>query len=165
MDDETTSFGLSSRTGDSVQPVLCGVQAEGRLDGLLFDLTLRQTYRNHSPRLLEVVYTFPLPSQAVLLGFATELNGARQIGTMVSRRAAERRYEQALAAGDAPVMLEWLGGSLYTANIGNLKPGDELVLEVRFTQVLAFDQGRVRLAIPTTIAPRYGDAQDAGLQP
>lgn len=165
MNGETRSFGLTSRTEDAAGPVLCGVQVKGRLDGLLFDLTLRQTYRNNGNRVLEVVYTFPLPSQTVLLGFATELNGARQIGTMAARRTAERRYEQALAAGDAPVMLEWLGGSLYTANIGNLKPGDELVLEVRFAQVLAFDQGRLRLAIPTTIAPRYGDAQDAGLQP
>jgi Ca-activated chloride channel family protein len=146
-------------------PVLTGVRANGRLDGVLFDLTLRQTYRNTSDSVLEVVYTFPLPTQAVLLGFASELNGERKVGTVVAKRAAERQYEEALAEGDAPVMVEALADGLHTANIGNLKPGDELVLDVRFAQLLSFEPGRLRLAIPTTIAPRYGNAESAGLQP
>ena len=86
-------------------------------------------------------------------------------GTIVAKREAERQYEEALAEGDAPVMLEALADGLHTANIGNLKPGDEMVLEVRFAQLLTFEQGRLRLAIPTTIAPRYGNAESAGLQP
>jgi len=165
MNDETKAFGLASREADAPAPVLCGVQAIGRLDGVLSDLTLRQTYRNTSDRVLEVVYTFPLPTRAVLLGFASELNGERKLGTVVAKRAAERQYEEALAEGDAPVMVEALDDGLHTANIGNLKPGDELVLEVRFAQLLSFEQGRLRLAIPTTIAPRYGNAASAGLQP
>ncbi|MBN8491172.1 MAG: VWA domain-containing protein [Burkholderiales bacterium] len=146
-------------------PVLCGVQASGRLDGVHFELTLRQTYRNTLDRVLEVVYSFPLPAQAVLLGFAAELNGQRKVGMVTARALAERRYEQAMTEGDAPVMLEAQAGGLHTANIGNLKPGDEIVLEIRFAQLLAFEQGRLRLAIPTTIAPRYGNPQAAGLRP
>jgi Ca-activated chloride channel family protein len=165
MNDETKAFGLASREPGAAAPVLTGVRANGRLDGVLFDLTLRQTYRNTSDSVLEVVYTFPLPTQAVLLGFASELNGERKVGTVVAKRAAERQYEEALAEGDAPVMVEALDNGLHTANIGNLKPGDELVLEVRFAQLLSFEQGRLRLAIPTTIAPRYGNAESAGLQP
>jgi Ca-activated chloride channel family protein len=114
---------------------------------------------------LEVVYTFPLPAQAVLLGFASELNGARQVGSVFAKAQAEDRYEEALDGGDAPVLLEALDDGLHTANIGNLKPGDEIVLEVRYAQLLAFEQGRLRLAIPTTLAPRYGNPVAAGLQP
>ena len=101
----------------------------------------------------------------MLLGFASELNGERMVGTIVAKPQAERQYEKALAEGDAPVMLEVAHDGLHTANIGNLKPGDELVLELRFAQTLAFEQGRLRLSIPTTIAPRYGNAERAGLQP
>ena len=164
MNDERTSFVLSSRDADAAPPVLTSVQANGRLDAVLFELTLRQTYRNQSAQVLEVVYTFPLPHQSVLLGFASELNGERQDGTIVAKREAERQYEEALADGDAPVMLEAVADGMHTANIGNLKPGDEIVLEVRFAQLLAFEQGRLRVAIPTTIAPRYGHAERAGLQ-
>lgn len=165
MNDETQTFELTSCAADDADPVLFGVHGDGRLDGLMFALTMRYTYRNTSERTLEVICTFPLPSQAVLLGFATELNRVRQVGTMLARGAAERRYEKALASGDAPVMLESLGGGLHTANIGNLKPGEELVLEIRFAQVLSFEQGRLRLAIPTTIAPRFGHPDAVAVQP
>lgn len=164
MSDESSLFALTCMDG-APAPVLTGVAALGRLDGVLFELTLRQTYRNTSEQNLELLYTFPLPHQAVLLGFASELNGQRMTGTVVARPDAEREYEEALADGDAPVMLEALDDGLHTANIGNLKPGDELVVELRYAQTLMFEQGRLRLSIPTTIAPRYGDAERAGLQP
>lgn len=165
MNEHNGQFALSCKDGNAPAPVLIGVHAQGRLDAVLFELTLRQTYRNTSDQVLEVVYTFPLPPLAVLLGFASELNAKRQEGVIVAKREAERQYEESLEEGDAPVMLEAHNGGLHTANIGNLKPGDELVLECRFAQLLSFEQGRLRVSIPTTIAPRYGCAEQAGLQP
>ncbi len=167
MNENTTAatFTLASRHRTDPAPVLVGVQAEGRLDTLLLSLTLRQTYRNTSAQVLEVIYTFPLPPDAVLLGFASELQGQRQEGVVTAKRDAEQRYETSLHQGDAPVMLETSGLGVHTANIGNLKPGDEIVLECRYAQWLRFDQGRLRVSFPTTLAPRYGHPNCAGLQP
>lgn len=166
MNDERTQFALTCRDGDAPAPVLVGVQVEGRLDAVLFRLTLRQTYRNTSDRVLEVIYTFPLPFQAVLLGFASELNGERQEGArVVAKREAERQYEASLEEGDAPVMLEAHADGLHTANIGNLKPGDEIVLECRPVQLLSFEQGRPGSSIPTTIARATDKTEQASLQP
>ena len=108
MNTETQAFALSVSEPGAPAPVLTGVTASGRLNGVLFDLALRQTYRNASDRNLEVVYTFPLPCQAVLLAFASELNGERKEGVITAKREAERQYEEALLKGDAPVMLEAL---------------------------------------------------------
>ena len=164
-DDESPAFRLECKCSPDATPVLKRVQASGRLDGVLFELTMRQTYRNTGARPLEVIYTFPLPHGAVLLGFAAELAGKRKQGVIVAKPESERRYEKALAEGDAPVMLEAGPDGLHTANIGNLKPGEEIVLEVRFAQLLAFEQGQLRIALPMTIAPRYGSAEDSGLEP
>lgn len=159
------TFELRSSDPAAGSPVLTGVQIRGRLDAVLLELTLRQTYRNPGDAVLEVVYTFPLPAHAVLLGFASELNGERRDGAVVARQAAEQRYEGALAEGHAPVMLEAMGNGLHTANIGNLKPGDQIVLECRYAQLLVWEQGRLRVSLPTTVAPRYGTPAQAGLQP
>ena len=159
------AFCLRAADDDGVHPVLAGVKAQGRLDGLLFSLTLRQTYRNTSSRTLEVVYTFPLPLSAVLLGFSAELAGRRVDCEVMPRAQAEEVYETALAEGDAPALLEAGPDGLYTANIGNLKRGEEVVLEIRFAQLVAFEQGRLRLAVPMTIAPRYGNPEHSGLYP
>jgi hypothetical protein len=87
------AFCLRAAADDGVHPVLAGVKAQGRLDGLLFSLTLRQTYRNTSRRTLEVVYTFPLPLSAVLLGFAAEFSGRRVDCEVMPRAQAEEVYE------------------------------------------------------------------------
>jgi Ca-activated chloride channel homolog len=159
------AFCLRAAADDGVHPVLAGVKAHGRLNGLLFSLTLRQTYRNTSSRTLEVVYTFPLPLSAVLLGFSAEFSGRRVDCEVMPRAQAEEVYETALAEGDAPALLEAGPDGLYTANIGNLKPGEEVVLEIRFAQLVVFEQGRLRLAVPMTIAPRYGNPERSGLHP
>jgi Ca-activated chloride channel family protein len=138
-------------------PILQSVHAAGRIDGLLLDLTVRQTYRNTTRQALEVAYTFPLPLEAVLLGLVVELAGKRMSGVVLAKAEAETNYETAMAEGDTPIMLERCGDGLYTANLGNLKPGEEAVLEYRYGQLLSVDQDQVRVCIPTTIAPRYGD--------
>lgn len=159
------AFALHCRDNDAPHPVLAGVQAQGLLQGVLFTLTLRQTYRNASTRTLEVVYSFPLPARSVLTGFVAEFGDKRLEANVLPRRQAEEVYEKALAEGDAPVLLEAAPDGVHTASIGNLLPGESVVLEVRVAQLLAFEQRRLRVALPTTLAPRYGNARQAGLLP
>jgi Ca-activated chloride channel family protein len=158
------TFCLRPRDGNAAPPVFTGVRARGRIDGPLFTLDIRQGYRNQGAGNLEVVYTFPLPAGAVLLELSATLGDRRIACEILPRARAVERYEHALAEGDAPVLLESLGDGLYTANIGNLKPGESIELELRFAQLLALEAGRLRLAIPTTIAPRFGAPLAAGLQ-
>ncbi|MEB3329851.1 MAG: VIT and VWA domain-containing protein [Candidatus Sericytochromatia bacterium] len=145
-----------------VTMTLRAVEAHGELEGLLFALTLRQRYVNPTQQVAEVTYTFPVAWGAWLLDLHVELGGQRLAGQVLPKRQAEARYEAAIDAGDAPAMLERSAEGLYTLNLGNLKPGEEAVIEVRTAQLLRFEQGVVRLAIPTTIAPRYGDAHAEG---
>ncbi|MEK8029259.1 VIT domain-containing protein [Ideonella sp. DXS29W] len=158
-------IGLRHREGQAT-PVLQHVTMNARLEGLLLDATVRQRYRNTTDKTLEVVYTFPLNEGAVLLGFKVTLGGRVSEGRVIEKVEAEHRYEQAMDEGDAPVMLQRAGDGLFTANLGNFKPGEEAVIEYRFGHLQAVEQGRVRLCVPTTVAPRYGHAVTQGqLQP
>ena len=156
-------IGLRHLEGQA-RPVLQHVTMSARLDGLLLDSTVRQSYRNTSNDTLEVVYTFLLPEGAVLLGFKVTLGGLTKVGTVVEKVEAEQRYEQAMDEGDAPVMLQRSGDGLCTANLGNFKPGEEAVIEYRCGQLQTVEQGRVRLCVPTTVAPRYGHPVLGGKQ-
>jgi len=162
---EENEAGFVLRGHADAHPVLSGVQADGRLEGPLFTLLLKQTYRNLSGGTLEVAYTFPLPHGAVLLELAAESGGRRLEGRVLTRAEADHRYEGALADGDLPIQLESGADGLLTASIGNLLPGEQIVLVVRTAQWLHFEAGRLRLTLPTTIAPRAGGASAAGLPP
>lgn len=144
---------------------LISAHVSGQLNGLVAQIKVRQVYKNWSDDNIECVYTFPLGWQSVLLGMRVELNGKSMTGMVKPKKVAEAQYEQAIDSGDLPVMLERSGKDLYTANIGNIQTGDEVVIEFDYAQILKAEDGTVRFSLPTTIAPRYGDASAAGLKP
>ncbi len=154
---------LRSVTGE--QMTLAGVDAAGTVNGLLFELAVTQRYRNPSASNIEAVYTFPLPAAAVLLDLDVTIGGRHLSGVVVERKAAEAQYEEALEKGDTAIMLERAGNGLCTVNLGNLMAGEEATIRYRYGQLLRFQHGSIRLAVPTVIAPRYGDPAAAGLAP
>lgn len=141
---------------------LQGVQVQGRLDGLLLHTTIQQRYRNRTGRLVETTYTFPLAHGASLLGLSVMLGDQKMSGAVIEKQQATQRYEQAIDEGDTPVLVEQSSPGLYTANLGNLQDGEEATIELEYAQLLRFEQGGLRLSIPTVVAPRYGDAQAQG---
>lgn len=153
--------GYASPVG-STGLALQGVQVQGRLDGLLLRTTIQQRYRNTSGRLVETVYTFPLAHGASLLGLSVTLGDRKLAGAVIEKQEATQRYEQAIDEGDTPVLVEQSSPGLYTANLGNLQDGEEATIELEYAQLLRFEQGGLRLSIPTVVAPRYGDPQAQG---
>ena len=149
-------------TCDGEEVAMKSVHVHGKLDGLLLRMKVRQTYTNESEDNLETVYTFPLAWGATLLNLAVELNGKRLNGTVIEKKQAVKQYEEAIDKGDSPIMVERSGRGLYTANLGNLLPGETAVIEIEYAQLLNFEADRIRLNVPTTIAPRYGDQHAQG---
>lgn len=153
--------GDTSPTG-STGLVLQGVDVQARLYGLLLRNTLRQRYRNSTGRLVETVYTFPLAHGASLMGLSVTLGDRKLSGAVIEKRQATQRYEQAIDEGDTPVLVEQSAPGLYTANLGNLQDGEEATIELEYAQLRRFEQGQLRLSIPTVVAPRYGQPQAQG---
>lgn len=141
---------------------LTRVAMAGELHGPLFQATLTQQFANPGRRPVELVYTFPLPWGAVLLGVAVDLGGQTRSAQVVAKVAAEAAYEHALSDGHAAVLLEHNPDGSHSLNLGNLAPGEQATLTLRYAQVLRWTTDGLRLLIPTVIAPRYGDPQRQG---
>lgn len=140
------------------------VAVRGSLHATLARITLEQRYRNDTDRNVEAIYTFPLPPSAVLLRTVVTLGGKKYEGTVLARAQAERKYEEGVAAGDTAIMVERPEPGIYTMNLGNLMAGESASVEIEFAQLLDWSHGRLRLALPMTIAPRYREERSA-LQP
>ena len=154
---------LTSRSGEPL--VLEGVSASGQLHDALLTMTIEQRYRNPGTKHIEAVYTFPLPWGAVLMTVEVDLDGKSLSGQVHARPQAEAKYEAALSEGDAAILLERNRDGTHTLNLGNLAPGEQCCIRIRYAQSMCVEQGSVRLMLPTVIAPRYGDALAGGLQP
>ena len=145
---------LSGRAGERI--ALCDVAVSAVLQDLLAEVTVSQTYRNDEATNIEAVYTFPLALDAVLLDLTVEIGARHLKGTVVEKRQAEERYEDALQAGDAAVMLEEAEPGLYTMNVGNVLPQEVVKITFRYAMLYRWAGERLRFFLPTTIAPRYG---------
>ena len=151
-------------TDDGEQMALQSVSAKGKVQGLLLEMTIRQQYKNTTKKTLETVYTFPMGWGATFMDLSVEMGGKRLSGVVTEKKDAQEQYEKAISKGDAPIMLEKNSDGLYTVNLGSLKPKEEAVIEYTYSQLLRFEEGHVRLTLPTTIAPRYGDSSQGGIK-
>lgn len=90
------------------------------------------------------------------------LGDKKMSGAVIEKQQATQRYERAIDEGRHAGAGRAERVRPYTANLGNLQDGEEATIEIEYAQLLRFEQGGLRLSIPTVVAPRYGDAQAQG---
>jgi Ca-activated chloride channel family protein len=139
--------------GDTVP--LLGVDVRAEVVAGHARAVVRQKYRNDESRPIEAVYTFPLPTRAVVTGFAMTVAGRRLEGEVHEREEAFKRYDDAISAGHGGALVEQERPNVFTANVGNLLPGEETIIELEYVEPVRADEGAVRWSIPTLVAPRY----------
>lgn len=161
---ESTLPALRTAPGaiQSAPTPLAATQLQLTIVDLLATLVLEQRYVNREQQPIEVSYTFALPLDATLLDVSVEIAGRRLRGQVQARVQAEMRYEEALAQGHSAYSIRMLDDQLVNIALGNLLPGESLLLRIECAQWLNWNGDRVRLSLPTTIAPRYGNPR---LQP
>lgn len=140
---------------------LTDVAVSAALRDLLAEVTVIQSYRNDEQTNIEAVYTFPLPLDAVLLDLKVEIGGRLLTGTVVEKKKAAERYEDAVADGDAAVMLEEIEPGLFTLNAGNLLAGETAKVTFCYALFYHWSDDKLRVMLPTTVAPRYGGSPHA----
>lgn len=86
-------------TTNSVAVPLRGVSAEGELVGGVLSMRVRQRFENVEKTPIEAIYTFPLPSDAAVVGFVMESGGRRLEGMALEREEAFEKYDDALVSG------------------------------------------------------------------
>jgi Ca-activated chloride channel family protein len=147
---------MASTSGEALP--LEDVAIDARLRDLIAEVEVEQKYRNDGKANIEAVYTFPLPLDAVLLELEVTIGEKAMRAAIVEKQAAEERYEEAIAEGDAAVMLEQAEPGLYTMNVGNVLPAERVTVRFRYGIALRWSGDTVRFFLPTTVAPRYGDS-------
>jgi len=151
---------LLNKEGKAV--LLESIKIEGDMRGLLLDARVIHSYKNDTQSSIEAIYNFPLPFSAVLLGVKVTLGGVCLSGVVVEKSKAVNSYEDLISSGDSAILIERTNDHNYCLNLGNLAAGEKCVVELRYAQVLLYEQGNLRLQIPTVLAPRYGDAISDG---
>ncbi|MEM9066989.1 MAG: VIT domain-containing protein [Myxococcota bacterium] len=138
---------------------LTSTHLDAEATGSLARVTLTQRFRNPHAEPLHVTYLLPLPSDGAVSAFSFQIGERRIVGEVDRRASARERFEVALAEGRTAALVEEDRTSLFTQEIGNIPPGEEVVAEIVIDQPLRWlADGRWEWRFPTVVAPRYQSA-------
>lgn len=108
------------------------------------ETTIDQVYANGTDQQLEGEFTFPLPPDASVSGFAMWVDGEMVAADIVERTRAREIYEELKARKKDPGLLEWSGGNLFTARVWPIPANGEKRVRIRYTQVLPLEGRTIR---------------------
>lgn len=107
-----------------------------------------QVFVNETDREQEATYVFPLPHGAVVKDFALTVDGHVMEGELLPRDKAARIYEEVVRKRRDPALLEYVGRDMYKARVFPVPARGERRVEIRYSEVLHYDNGLVAYDYP-----------------
>lgn len=125
--------------------------------GVIADVVVTQVYKNEGSRPIEARYVFPASTRAAVYAMQMTI-GDRVIQAQIQRREEARAtYEAARAQGKSASLLEQQRPNVFEMNVANIMPGDEIRVELRYTELLVPTDGIYEFVYPTVVGPRYSN--------
>src|SRR5687767_8875927 len=148
--------GIALRTRIPEQKIaLRGVRLRSVVAALAERATVEQTFVNLEAIAIEAIYTFPLPEDAAVCHFEVVTGDRVLTGVVEETEAAIEKYDAAIDRGDAAYLLEQERPDVFTIRVGNINPRQAATVRLTYVRPLKVVDRQIRLAYPTTIAPRY----------
>src|SRR5438477_6933239 len=132
------------------------VDLRARVIDRVAEVTEEQKFRNPSSDPIEAVYVFPLAGGSAVSRFEMQIGQRVVRGRIEERAQARREYAEALDQGKRAALLEQERDDVFTVQVGNVMPGDEVSVRLTYSERLPFfEDGRTELRLPLVVAPRY----------
>jgi Ca-activated chloride channel family protein len=125
------------------------------ISGVIADVQVTQVYKNAGKRPIEAIYVFPASTRAAVYGMKMRI-GERVIEAKIKKREdARREYEQARDRGQSASLLEQQRPNVFQMNVANIMPGDEIQVELKYTELLVPTDRVYTFVYPAVVGPRY----------
>jgi Ca-activated chloride channel homolog len=127
----------------------------GVIAGTAASVELAQGFRNPFDVPLEATYIFPLPDRAAVTAMRMEAAGHVVEAVLAERGQARADYDTAVAQGRRAAIAEEDRPDVFTMRVGNIVPGEQVIIGLRLAQPLPFEDGEITFRFPLVVAPRY----------
>jgi len=136
---------------------LKSTSAKVHISGVIAHVLVSQVYRNEGADPLEAVYIFPASTRAAVHSMRMTV-GERVINARIRKREEARQaYEQARDEGRSASLLEQERPNVFRMNVANILPGDEIRVELGYTELLVPTERIYEFVYPTVVGPRYSN--------
>ena len=125
--------------------------------GVIADVTVRQVYENQGTRPVHARYVFPASTRAAVYGMTMTVGNVRTVARIREREQAAREFDAAKQQGKSASLLEQSRPNVFTMKVANVLPGDTILVELKYTELLVPTDGTYEFVFPTVVGPRYSE--------
>ncbi|OWO96220.1 marine proteobacterial sortase target protein [Rhizobium esperanzae] len=128
------------------------------VSGPIARVKVTQRFQNPSQGWVEGTYVFPLPDNSAVDALKMQIGERFIEGQIKPRQEAREIYERAKAEGKKTALLEQQRPNIFTNQVANIGPGEEIVVQIEYQQTVHQSGGEFSLRFPMVVAPRYNPA-------
>src|SRR5437879_2428074 len=116
---------------------LKGVECAFSACGDVLSVELDQIFQQNTAQPLDCLFTFPLPASAAVYRCEMHVNGRVIRAKVEERERARELARERKAAGHRTALVEMERDNLFTLSLGNVQPGDVVVVRFAYFQTLS----------------------------
>ena len=138
---------------------LKGTRVEINVSGVIADVKVMQTYRNEGSRPINASYIFPASTRAAVYAMRMRIGDQVIVAKIKEREQAKREFEDAKEKGKSASLLEQNRPNVFSMSLANIMPGEQVEIELRYTELLVPTNGIYEVVFPTVVGPRYASKE------
>jgi len=123
---------------------------------------LQQEFEHVGTNAVDVLYAFPLPSDAAVHECVMTIGDRRVAAKIKPAAEAKATYEQAKKDGKRAALVEGVRDNLFELRLGNVQPGDGIRIDFSYALPLAGDGSSRELRLPVCPGVRYVPGKAVG---
>jgi Ca-activated chloride channel homolog len=131
------------------------------VSGVIADVEVRQTYRNEGFRPINARYVFPASTRAAVYSMRMRIGDQVVVAKIKEREKAQQEFEKAKEEGKSASLLEQNRPNVFSMSLANVMPGDQVEIELRYTELLMPTDGIYEVVFPTVVGPRYSSQPES----
>ncbi|MCK7589670.1 VIT and VWA domain-containing protein [Subsaxibacter sp. CAU 1640] len=130
-------------------------KAKVEISGTIAHVKLTQIYQNKSASAIEAKYVFPMSTQAAVHNMTMKI-GERIVNAKIfEKQQAEKVYNDAVKEGKRAAKLDEARPNVFQMKVGNIMPGDEIAIDIYYTEMLVPVNGEYQFVAPGVVGPRF----------
>jgi Ca-activated chloride channel family protein len=159
-DDKTLSpyFAVENADPATDHLPLKSTDVKVRVLGVIAEVVVTQQYTNDGEVTLEARYVFPASTRAAVHAMTVRLGDRLITPNFRDKAAARADYDSAKREGRTAALLEQHRDNVFQMHVGNILPGDDVRVELSYTELLTPTDGVYQFVYPTVVGPRYNGA-------
>ncbi|MBJ7391829.1 MAG: VWA domain-containing protein, partial [Chthoniobacterales bacterium] len=119
------------------------------------EVAVDQLFEQNNTQPLDCRFLFPLPANAAAYRCEMHVNGRVILAKVEERAAARKHFKELKASGRRAALAESERDNLFTLQLGNIQPGDRILMRFAYLQPVQRLREQRTLRIPVNPGVRY----------